>query len=81
MILGYTFYYQPFPHHNKVSFTDCEFLKNKAKFGGGLAFDSSDSTSGELNNTVEFNRCTWIGNTAHYGSAVSLSIHAKQFNY
>ena len=75
-ILGYTFYHEPFPHHNRISFSDCEFIENSAKFGGGLAFDSSDSTSSELNNTVEFNKCTWISNSAHYGSAVSLSIHA-----
>ena len=76
VILGYTFYHQPFPHHNKISFFDCEFIENEAKFGGGLAFDSSDSTSSELNNSVQFNNCTWIGNKARYGSALSLSIQA-----
>ena len=74
--VGYTFYRKPFPCHNKITFFDCEFLKNNAKFGGGLAFYSSDSSSNELNNTVEFNNCTWTANKARYGSAVSVSIQA-----
>jgi hypothetical protein len=74
-ILAYVFYHQPFPHHNKMLFTDSTFLSNEAKFGGGLVFYSSDSTSSELNNTVIFTRCAWIGNKASYGSAVSLSIN------
>ena len=74
--IGYTFYHSPFPCHNKIIFSDCIFLENEAKFGGGLAFYSSDSTSSGLNNTAEFNNCTWIANKARYGSAVSLSIQA-----
>ena len=74
--VGYTFYHQPFPCHNKIFFSDCEFLENEAKFGGGLAFYSSDSTSSGLNNKAEFKNCTWTANKARYGSAVSLSIQA-----
>ena len=74
--IGYTFYHQPYPRHNKISFSDCEFLENEAKFGGGLAFYSSDSTSSGLDNRAEFNDCTWKANKARYGSAVSLSIQA-----
>ena len=74
--VGYTFYQQPFPCHNKILFSDCEFSKNEAKFGGGLAFYSSDSTSSELDNRVEFNNCMWIGNKARFGSAVSLLVQA-----
>jgi predicted outer membrane repeat protein len=74
--VGYTFYHQPFPCHNNILFSDCEFIENEAKFGGGLAFYSSDSTSSGLNNKAEFNNCTWIANKARYGSAVSLSIQA-----
>ena len=74
--VGYTFYHEPFPRHNKILFTDCEFFENEAKFGGGLAFYSSDSSSSELNNIIELNNCTWTANKARYGSAVSLSIQA-----
>ena len=74
--VGYTFYHTSFPLHNKISFLDCEFIENEAKFGGGLAFYSSDSTSSELNNMVEFSNCTWKTNIAHFGSAVSISIQA-----
>ena len=74
--IGYTFYSTPFPHRNSIVFSGCEFFKNEAKFGGGLAFYSSDSTSSELNNMVEFKHCTWTANKARFGSAVSVSIHA-----
>ena len=74
--VGYTFFEQPFPANNKIVFTDCNFTENKAKFGGGLAFYSSDSTSSTLNNTIEFNNCTWRANKARYGSAISMSVQA-----
>ena len=74
--VGYTFYNQPFLRNNKILFANSEFIENEAKFGGGLAFYSSDSISSELNNMVEFNNCTWKGNKASYGSAVSMSVHA-----
>ena len=74
--IGYTFYQPSFPSHNKIMFSDCEFMGNEANFGGGLAFYSSDSTSSELNNLIEFKRCTWKANKAYYGSAISMSVHA-----
>ena len=74
--VGYTFYNRPFPYQNNIIFSDCTFIKNEAKFGGGLAFYSSDSPSSELNNTVEFENCVWKANKARFGSALSISIHA-----
>ena len=74
--IGYTFYKPPFPCHNRVAISDSIFNSNDARFGGGLAFYSSDSDSGELNNAIELNRCTWEANRAHFGSAIALSIHS-----
>lgn len=74
--VGYTFYREPLPFHNKILFKGCEFIQNEAKFGGGLSFYSSDSTYSELNNKVEFNNCTWKTNIDRLGSAVSVSIQA-----
>lgn len=74
--IGYTYYQQPFPQNNKISFSNCDFIENEAKFGGGIAFYSSDSTSSLLNNSIEFTSCTWVANKARFGSAISMSIQA-----
>ena len=69
-------YFSLFPHKNKVGFYYCNFTRNIAEFGGGLAFYSSSSAHKNLNNTVEFEGCIWSHNRARYGSAVDIGTHA-----
>ena len=74
--VGYSFFSQPFPHKNNMTFYQCNFTKNTAKFGGGVAIYSSSGANESLSNTVEFNGCKWSYNRARYGSAVDISTHA-----
>ena len=66
IVKGYTVSHKSFPSYNKILFLDSEFIENEAKYGGGVAFYSSDSTYCELNNMVEFNNCTWESNIARF---------------
>ena len=60
---------------NNMTFTDVQFLNNKAYFGGGLSFYTArEPDSHSPTNILSFNRCSWQSNVARVGSAVDLSI-------
>ena len=74
--IGYSYYSPPYPHDNKMKFSNCNFTKNIAKFGGGIAFYSSGGSPENLSNIIEFDSCIWTNNKARFGSAVDISTHA-----
>ena len=74
--VGFSYFSQPFPRENNIIFYQCNFKKNIAKFGGGVAIYSSSGAKEILNSTVEFNGCKWSYNSARYGSAVDIGTHA-----
>ena len=73
--VGYSYFSQPFPHENDMKFYLCNFTKNIAKFGGGVAIYSSSGAIENLRNKVEFEGCKWSHNRARYGSAVDIGTH------
>lgn len=73
--IGLLFYDKPFPRDNTMKFKGCNFTENRAKYGGGVKFYSSQSQFMDLNNIIEFVNCQWEGNMAQYGSAVDISPH------
>ena len=74
--VGYSYFSQTFPHKNDMKFHLCNFTKNNATFGGGVAIYSSSGASEKLRNKVEFEGCKWSHNRAHYASAVDIGTHA-----
>ena len=70
--IGLLFYKDLPPKENTMKFNNCRFIENRAKYGGGIKFYSSQSKS-DLKNNIEFNDCTWKRNNAQYGSAVDIS--------
>ena len=60
--------------NNLISLENCTFINNKANFGGGVVFYSSQRCKScpDLNNTIQFLNCTWNSNTAHYGAAINI---------
>ena len=69
-----------FSSHNKTNFDtnkyvlyNVTFYKNCAEFGGGLYFYSEYLDNAALSNTIDIEKCTFIGNHAHTGSAVDIT--------
>ena len=73
--IGLLFYNKPLPKENTMTFNNCTFKENNAKYGGGIKFYSSQSHLMNLGNEIEFVDCTWEKNKAQYGSAVDISPH------
>ena len=72
-----------FSVRNRTNFDSNQFLlynvtfyKNCAEFGGGLYFYSKHLENASLSNTVDIDKCVFIGNSAHTGSAVDVTPHA-----
>ena len=73
--IGLLFYDEPLPTNNKMIFKKCAFKENKAYYGGGVKFYSSQSQLENPGNSISFIDCIWEKNVAHYGSAVDISPH------
>lgn len=63
--------------NNEVVFDHCNFLSNKAMYGGGTRIYSSKSMEPEKHkvNKVKFTNCVWEENTARFGSAIDIAPH------
>ena len=73
--IGLLFYSEPFPKKNTMKFYKTNFIENRAKYGGGVKFYSSQSHSENPENSMTFVDCHWERNTAQYGSAIDISPH------
>ena len=58
--------------NHKISLIRVVFDSNCAKVGGGAYFFSSRSEMPN-NNSIQFDYCTWINNSAHTGSAIDIT--------
>ena len=59
------------PSGNRFTFFNCSFVDNQAKLGGGVFINSSKIDSNcFLQNMIIFTMCTWMNNSARYGSAI-----------
>lgn len=58
-------------HNNSISVSTTTFKDNTALYGGG-AIISTRYAYDQSNNSVAFLNCSWIGNVAHYASAVDI---------
>ena len=58
--------------HNDITVQDTEFVNNSAGWGGAVGFFSSRSKM-DVENKLNFINCTWIGNSASVGAALSLA--------
>ena len=58
------------PSRNNMTFFNCTFIKNCARFGGGVLINSSKACNKRIDkNTVNFIKCAWKNNSAYFGSA------------
>ena len=58
---------------NRILIINSKFIGNKARHGGAVLINSSkpaNRSSTDKVNTIEFCKCNWTKNEAHYGSAV-----------
>ena len=55
---------------NLVKLTNIQFLRNYARYGGGIAV--AINTKVVSNSHILFISCLWEDNSAHYGSAISI---------
>ena len=62
--------------HNSITVQDTEFSNNSAGWGGAVVFYSSHSKV-DMENRMQFINCTWTGNSASIGAAMSLRPTAK----
>ena len=69
--VGYTSGYKV--ANNTYSVQDTKFINNSAGRGGAIAFFASrHNNASAIRNRLEFINCTWSGNTASIGAAMSL---------
>ena len=73
--IGLLFYHKPLPANNTMIFNNCAFKENRASYGGGIKFYSSQSQLMNLGNNISFIDCIWEENRAQYGAAVDMSPH------
>ena len=71
--IGYLLFGSSQLNQNKVVLSGILFNRNRAEFGGGAIIFSGQSTSGNYLNEAEFHNCTWIENSAKFGSAVDVT--------
>ena len=57
--------------HNIINVQDTKFINNSAGRGGAVSFFSSRYKTA-INNRLQFINCTWTGNSASIGAAMSL---------
>ena len=65
------------PNNNSIYFEGCEFVLNRAGFGGGTCIYATRSRDADVivPNHIEFVNCLWVNNTASIGSAVDITPH------
>ena len=61
---------------NTIAVHDTEFVNNSAGWGGAISFYSSRSKE-DAGNKLEFNNCTWRGNSASIGAAITIQLAAQ----
>ena len=71
--IGHLLFRDAQANNNKFVFSDVLMSHNRADFGGGVVVYCGHSTVGNLNNEAEFHNCTWIENSAKFGSAVDVT--------
>ena len=71
--IGYLLFGSSQLNQNKVVLSGILFYRNRAEFGGGVIIFSGQSTSGDYLNGAEFHNCSWIENSAKFGSAVDVT--------
>ena len=69
--MGFLFKHNQHSLNNSIAFRDCDFVGNKAFYGGGVSFFSSRSTV--KTNQVSFDNCHWTENKAAFGAALELA--------
>ena len=62
--------------YNNITYEDTLFVNNSAGWGGAISFVSSRSKI-EVDNVMHFINCTWRGNSASFGAALSLRPAAR----
>ena len=73
--VGFIFFEDTHVHNNSIEFEQCNFLENRAYFGGGLSFYTArEPSESSPTNSLRFVNCTWESNIARAGSAVDLSV-------
>ena len=63
--------------YNKILVLDCQFIGNKAYWGGGISFYAAREPSvlvNESTNLLNFTHCTWEQNLGRVGSALEVSV-------
>ena len=79
--IGYIFYLKPMEGdkavNNNMTFKNCIFSHNHAeKYGGGVAIFASRSLHhSALSNSIIFENCSWVENSALAAAAVDISPH------
>ena len=63
--------------NNTINVQDTTFMNNSAGRGGAVSFFSSRFKTIITTNRMEFFNCTWIGNSASIGAAMSVSAIAE----
>lgn len=59
------------PSDNNITIVNSSFIRNRARYGGGVFLNSSKGINSHYTkNMINFLDCTWIANGARYGSAV-----------
>ena len=70
-----TFYKPSHVFNNSVTFKSCNFVSNKAKWGGGVSFFTArEQDVLAPSNTLSFSGCIWSNNTAWLGAAMDLDV-------
>ena len=65
--------YSSYTFENLVNLTFCNFTKNYAEFGGGLAILSEYSKTSSGNNSIVASNCTWWDNYGTLSSAIDIA--------
>ena len=72
--IGYHSHKSAPPFKNTILFQNCQFHHNQAKYGGGTAlYSSHGTTNSKPGETVTFENCTWLENSAFFSPAVDIS--------
>ena len=62
--------------YNNITYEDTLFVNNSAGWGGAISFISSRLKT-KVDNVMHFINCTWRGNSASFGAALSLRPAAR----
>lgn len=73
--IGFIFYEPSHVFNNSVLFSNCDFLMNKAYWGGGVSFYTArEQKVVHPSNSLGFYKCNWSNNSAWVGAAVDLTV-------